>query len=115
MPGDLTAARAAAWTALVLLLLGQVYLLYVVAGTGSPPFPHADKVGHMALFAVPALVAAVLRSRWAVGLIAVHAVVAEPLQGLFTTTRVTDPWDAVANVSGLLLGLAGALVMGGRR
>jgi hypothetical protein len=70
-------------------------------------FPHADKVGHLGMFALPALLAVLLRAPAVLVVLLLHAVVAEPLQDRLTTSRVTDAWDAVANLTGVA---AGALV-----
>lgn len=90
----------------------QVWGLYlVVPAEGESVFPPGtDKVVHAALFAVPAFLAVVLRSHWALGLLILHALVAEPLQGVLTSTRVPDLLDLVANLVGILCGvLAGRL------
>jgi hypothetical protein len=42
-----------------------------------------------------------------------HAAVSEPLQGALTTTRVADPWDFVADLVGIVLGVV--VAMGIRR
>lgn len=109
------AARVLGWAVLAGLLAVQVWALYVAGGTGAPLFPHADKVGHLALFALPAAVAGLLGSRAAVGLLLVHALVAEPVQAWVTVDRVTDAWDAVANVVGLAVGAGWTLRPGRRR
>jgi VanZ family protein len=98
-------SRAAGWGLFVLLILVQVQVLYLTTGTGPPPFPHADKLVHAAVFAAPAAVATAVRSRWALGLLVVHALASEPLQAWTTTTRQADVWDTVADLVGIVLGV----------
>lgn len=111
----LARARVLGWAALVALVGFQVWALYVASGTGTALFPHADKVGHLTMFGLPALVAGLLGSRAAVVALLVHAVVAEPVQGWVTEDRVTDAWDTVANLTGVTLGAAAAALSGRRR
>lgn len=101
--------RPFGWAALIVLLAVQVIALY-----GPPPsvgpvdtglFPHADKVGHLFGFAVPSLLAGLLRSRAVVVLLVVHALTSELLQGWLTSDRVMDVLDAAANLAGIALGL----------
>jgi hypothetical protein len=107
--------RTAGWVVLVALLALQLWALYVAGGTGGPLFPHSDKAGHLTMFAAPAALAVLLRSRSVLALLLVHALVAEPVQGWLTETRVTDTWDAVANLTGLALGTLVALRWGRSR
>ncbi|UJH70784.1 VanZ family protein [Ornithinimicrobium sp. INDO-MA30-4] len=88
------------------LLLLQVQLLYLATGTGPPPFAHADKVVHFLMFALPAAVAAVVRSRAMIVVLIVHAVISEPAQRVLTSGRQMDVWDAVADLLGVALGVA---------
>lgn len=111
----LPVARAVGWVVLAGLLAFQVWALYLASGTGGQLFPHADKVGHLTMFALPAAVAALLGSRAALGLVLVHALVAEPVQALVTEGRVTDVWDTVANLVGVALGAGWLLRRPGRR
>lgn len=125
MPASATAPRAEraggtvwrglAWAVLVGFVLLQVWGLYLaVPDQGDPLFPvppGTDKVVHAVLFAVPTFLAVVLRRPWVLGALVLHAVVAEPLQGWLTTTRVPDVWDLVANLVGVLCGVVcGVLV-----
>lgn len=113
-PEPVPAWRGLAWLLLTVLLVAQVWALYlVVPGEGEPFVPHQDKLGHAVLFGAPFALALVLRSRVAaLGLIG-HALASEVLQHVFTSTRMVDPWDAVANLVGI--GLAGLLVGLARR
>ncbi len=86
-------------------LLVQVVVLYAPQGTGQPPFPHADKVVHLVVFFVPALLALAARlpARGVVALLATHAVVSEVVQGVVLTDRSGDPLDALADLAGVAL------------
>jgi hypothetical protein len=100
----------------VLALVLQVYALYlyVPAPSDAVSIPHADKVVHVVMFAVPAAIGVLARLRpWLVGLVlAVHAPVSEVVQHLWIPTRSGDPWDVVADWVGVALGLAvGRLVV----
>lgn len=109
--------RPFGWAALIALFCLQAMALY-----GSPEvgpidtglFPGADKAAHLVGFAVPTLVAGLLRSRAALGVLLGHAVISELIQGAVTDHRVMDVWDAVANVAGWSLGLAIALIVNRR-
>ncbi|WP_299442538.1 VanZ family protein [uncultured Phycicoccus sp.] len=86
-------------------LLVQVVVLYAPQGTGDLPFPHADKVVHLVVFFVPALLALAARlpARAVVALLAVHAVVSEVVQGVVLAGRSGDPLDALADLAGVAL------------
>ncbi|KQZ91249.1 hypothetical protein ASD62_17290 [Phycicoccus sp. Root563] len=79
------------------------------------PVTWTDKVVHVLLFGVPTVL--VLRAwprRWAlVGLLALHAPVSELVQHFLLPNRSGDPWDAVADLGGVVLGVTLAVV--GRR
>lgn len=107
MPG---VARVLAWLLLVGLLGMQAWGLYLlVPGTGEPYFVGQDKVAHALLFGLPFGLALLLRATPVALAVVAHALVSEPLQGLLTATRTTDPWDAVADLTGIAL--AGGLVL----
>ena len=105
--------------AFVLALLVQFYALYLYV-PGAPDavaIPHADKMVHAVIFAVPAAIGVLARLHpWLVGLVlAVHAPVSEVVQHLWIPTRAGDPWDVVADWAGIALGLAvGRLLVMGR-
>lgn len=104
------------WGLFGALLLAQVYLLYLSTGSGEPYFPHDDKVGHLLIFGAPAGLAVLLGRPWAVGIVVAHALVSEPLQAWLTASRVADPWDLVADLTGIALGVAlAALLIRSRR
>ena len=105
-PGSLALARAG----FALAVAAQVWVLYLYVPGGSDPvsFPQADKVVHTVVFAVPALLGVLARLRpWLVGLVlVVHAPVSELVQHLWVPGRAGDPWDVVADLVGVLVGLA---------
>lgn len=105
MPGPPEPWRAVGWSTLVLLLLAQVALLYLPAGDGPALAPGSDKVGHALLFGLPGALAVLLGHRWVLPILVLHALVSEPLQGWLTSTRQADPWDLVADLVGIVLGV----------
>lgn len=88
------------------LVVFQVYALYVITPGSGASLPYADKLAHAAMFATPAALAAVLRWRWALLILVIHALISEPLQGVLTATRQVDAWDAVADLIGIVVGVA---------
>ncbi len=122
-----TAVSGAAFAAVCL----HVWSLY---RDHAPPtlrwFPHLDKVEHLVGFGLPCflvLLALHLHTTAAgrrpsaravalvAGLFVVHAGVSEVVQGTASTTRSGDPYDALADVVGTLLGLLGYLAVRPRR
>lgn len=91
-------------------LVIQLYVLYLYVPGNAPSLavPHLDKVVHAAVFALPAALAVLARCRPAlVGLaLVVHAPVSELVQHLVLPARSGDPWDLVADLFGVVLGLA---------
>lgn len=98
-------------------------------GTGSPPpFPYADKLAHLLIFAGlmvaalplgrherarrPGLRAVTISHRVMVTVLLVYAAVSELLQGALPINRGADPLDSVADALGILLVLL--LVTGSR-
>ncbi|WP_406831570.1 VanZ family protein [Pedococcus sp. KACC 23699] len=76
------------------------------------PVTWTDKVVHVLLFGVPALL--VLRAwprAWpAVALLAVHAPLSELAQHAWLPHRSGDVWDAVADLGGVVVGVTLAVV-----
>lgn len=110
--GPLALLRAG-FVAAILAQLWVLYL-YVPSGSDAVSLPHADKIVHAAVFALPAFlgVLAGLRPSIVGAVLAVHAPVSEVVQHLWIPARAGDPWDVVADVVGVLLGLAlGALML----
>ncbi|WP_153393499.1 VanZ family protein [Ornithinicoccus halotolerans] len=97
--------RTTAWTSWWVMLLVQLYGLYgpVVEGPGGPL--SLDKLGHVLMFGVAAAVAAALRSRAALTVVVLHALVSEPLQAVLTSTRQADVLDLAADLVGIVLGV----------
>jgi VanZ family protein len=109
----------------------QLWGVYRVTGPPDPPWlPHADKLEHAVGFGLPVvliMVTAVLRGVRGAGLRRVglitglvfvgHGVVSEIIQHVFYTTRTGDPFDALADAVGVLLGLlaVGAVLIVGHR
>jgi hypothetical protein len=85
----------------------QLAVLYVPRApqvpTGGLPL---DKAVHLVVFALPvvALVAAGLPRGWVVGVMAVHAVLSELVQGALLNQRSGDPADVVADLAGVAIG-----------
>lgn len=111
------------WAALALLAMAlQLYGLYRVTGPETPSwFPHLDKVGHAAGFALPLTLAALalgfragpeaFRRRRVLALLigasAAHAVLSELVQHACYRHRTGDPVDVLADWVGVAVG-AGA-------
>lgn len=103
------------WVGLWLLAIAVVATLSL---TPPPPFPDlpsgTDKLEHALAYALLACGAVqVFRApaaRWlaAAGLVAMGLGL-EFAQGAYTSDRMQDPFDAIANTVGVLLGLATAL------
>lgn len=75
-----------------------------VPGTGVPG---VDKVTHVLVFATLTWAGlwAGLARRWFVPAVLAHAVVSELVQAHLLAGRAGDPWDAVADVVGVALGV----------
>ena len=94
----------AAFVGLVLLQLAAVYWPRVdVQG----PVSWTDKVVHVTLFAAPTVAGLLARVRpaYVVTALAVHAPVSELVQHFLLPNRSGDVWDAVADLSGVVLGV----------
>jgi hypothetical protein len=93
-------------------------VLFWPIGVGEQPFPAADKLVHLLLFA---LLAATTRWRFgrvppALLLVAAYAVVSEVVQGVALAERSGDPVDVVADLVGTGAGwLAAGRAMGRAR
>ncbi|WP_131105251.1 hypothetical protein [Ornithinimicrobium sufpigmenti] len=101
-PGRL---RLLGWVLLTLALVAQVSGLYAPTMPGPDGIPGLDKVGHFVAFAVPTALAGLLRARCVVLLLLVHALAAEPLQHALAPNRVAELADALANLSGVAVGV----------
>ncbi len=104
-PAPRVAGGAATWTLAGAVLL-SVYVLFVPQPPGAPVFPYADKVVHLAVFA---LLAAAVRWRcgpaWTGALaVAAYAGLSEGVQALALPTRSGDLLDVLADLLGGGLG-----------
>jgi VanZ family protein len=70
-------------------------------------FPYADKLVHVLLFAVVAYTGVKIRLPvwWLAGVLTADAVISEVFQHAVLSQRSGDPWDAVADLFGLLVGV----------
>jgi hypothetical protein len=97
------------WTALfALAIVVQLIALYLPNPPSGGGLPGADKVVHAAVFLAPALlgVLAGLRPVVLAPLLIAHAIASEIVQHVFLPGRGGDPWDAVADIVGVAVGLA---------
>jgi hypothetical protein len=103
---SLPVLRKAWWIGMLLLTVGvQLEGLYAPQAPGPALFDGADKVAHAVLFGTPLLVClfAGLAPRVALVALLVHAPVSELIQHIALPGRSGDPWDVVADVTGILL------------
>jgi VanZ family protein len=93
--------------ALALAVAVQLVVLYLPEGVGPPPFPQADKLAHVTIFLVPVALAVVAGwRRWAVAAVfGAHALLSEVVQSVLLPHRSGDPLDAVADLTGVALGV----------
>ena len=105
--------RLARWVFAGLVVV-QLLAVYWPRVEVEGPVSWSDKVVHVLLFLLPTLAGllAGLRPAWLVGLVALHAPVSELVQHFLLPNRSGDVWDAVADLSGVVLGVT--LVMVGR-
>jgi len=87
---------------------GHLAALYSPRVTVAGPVSWTDKVVHPVLFLVPLVVWSLWRGRWqpVAILLAAHAVVSELIQHFCLPNRSGDPWDAVADLLGVGIGVA---------
>lgn len=108
----MTAQRSAGWRLLPvgIALLLQVTVLYAPSGGGVPPFPYFDKLVHCAVFALPVFLGLLARLPLVPVVVAmvVHAPGSEIVQAVLLPNRSGDPWDAVADLAGVALGVLAA-------
>jgi hypothetical protein len=107
-PSGLSAVRPLR-LGLIVAFAVQLWALYLYApeGTDSLPIPHLDKVVHTAIFALPAALGVLARfPLWIIGaVLAAHAPMSEIAQHHWLRSRSGDPWDVVADGSGVVMGL----------
>lgn len=103
--------RLLGWFLLLVTLVVQLVGLYAPSAPGPAGPPGSDKVGHLLAFAVPAALAWLLGARWLVVALVGHALVSEPIQGWVAPNRTPDPFDALADLVGVALGVALAMTV----
>ena len=99
---------------LALAVVVQLVVLYSPSGGGPLPFPQADKVVHVLVFLVPVALAVAAGFRRAVvaAVFAAQAVFSEVVQAVFLPHRSGDVLDALADLTGVALGvLVGTMVL----
>ncbi len=99
---------------LALAVAVQLVVLYAPSTGGPALFPQADKVVHLLVFLVPVALALVagFRRRLVVAVFAAQAVLSEVVQAVFLPYRSGDPLDAVADLTGVALGvLVGTMLL----
>jgi VanZ family protein len=103
--------------AFVGLFVVQLLAVYWPKVDVQGPVIWTDKVVHVLLFLTPTLAGllAGLRPAWVVGLVALHAPVSELVQHFLLPNRSGDVWDAVADLSGVVLGVTLVMVWRARR
>ena len=84
----------------------QLIAVYAPSGPSGPNINGFDKLVHLSIFFVPSFAALMMgiRARWALGILALHAPVSELIQHFALPQRTGDVFDAVADLSGVLLG-----------
>ena len=94
-------------------LVVQLVVVYAPSGGGAAPFPNFDKLVHVTVFALPVLFALLARLPLVpvVVVMALHAPVSEVVQATLLPHRSGDPWDAVADLTGVALGALVATVV----
>ena len=106
--------RAGVLVLLALAVAVQLVVLYAPEGAGPGLFPQADKIVHLLVFLVPAALAVVagFPRRVVVAVFAAQAVLSEVVQAALLPHRSGDVLDAVADLTGVALGvLVGSLVL----
>lgn len=85
----------------------QLMVLYVPTTPEGPGIPGFDKLVHAGIFLLPAAIGVLAGIRPVLlgGILAAHAVLSEVLQHLVLPGRAGDPWDVLANLAGVALGL----------
>ncbi|GAA2754729.1 VanZ family protein [Actinopolymorpha rutila] len=109
-------AGVAWWVAFGLACVLNLYGLYAPTEPGPDlSFSYADKVAHFATFTSVAWTGARagVPVRWLAGILALHAVSSEIVQGTLMAHREGDPFDVLADLVGVTVGLA--IAAAGRR
>ena len=92
------------------VFLAQCIALYLPKVPSSESDLPLDKVAHVVMFAVVTGVAvwAGIAWKWVVAVMLAQAVISELVQGYLLAGRGSDPWDFVADLVGIGLGLLAA-------
>jgi hypothetical protein len=91
----------------------QLMVLYAPRAPAGPQVNGFDKVVHLFIFAAPVFAALMvgIRARWAlVVVIALHAPISELIQHFVLPHRSGDVFDALADLSGVLVGAVAYVV-----
>jgi VanZ family protein len=104
--------RRTAVVVFAVLLAAHLAALYWPRVDIQGPVTWTDKVVHVLLFLAPTVAGllAGVRPAYVVGLLALHAPVSELVQHYFLPNRSGDPWDAVADLCGVVLGVTSVVV-----
>jgi hypothetical protein len=105
------------WVLFVLACAVQLFVLYSPSQPGGgPPFPYGDKLGHLVIFGLVAFTGrrAGLPALWLGLALVAHAALSEVAQGTLLPERSGDPFDALADTAGVVLGLWLAGLLSGR-
>jgi VanZ family protein len=104
--------RRTALVVFTVLLAAHVAALYWPRVDLQGPVTWTDKVVHVLLFLAPTVAGllAGVRPAYVVGLLALHAPVSELVQHYLLPDRSGDLWDAVADLSGVVLGVTSVVV-----
>jgi VanZ family protein len=96
----------------VVVLVAHLASLYWPRIGIEGPVTWTDKVVHVLLFLAPTVTGllAGVRPAYLVGLLALHAPVSELVQHYLLPNRSGDVWDAVADLSGVVLGVTSVVV-----
>ncbi len=111
-PTVVGARHRAAVVVFAVLLAAHLAALYWPRVDLQGPVTWTDKVVHVLLFLAPTVAGllAGVRPAYVVGLLALHAPVSELVQHYLLPNRSGDPWDAVADLSGVVLGVTSVVV-----
>jgi VanZ family protein len=104
--------RRSAAVVFAVLLTAHLAALYWPRVDIQGPVTWTDKVVHVLLFLAPTVAGLLAGARpaYVVGLLALHAPVSELVQHYLLPNRSGDPWDAVADLSGVVLGVTSVVV-----
>ncbi len=112
-----TRAHRSALVVFAVLVVVQLLALYWPRVSVQGPVTWTDKVVHLLLFLVPTVsgLLAGIRPAYLVTAMAVHAPVSELVQHFLLPNRSGDPWDAVLDLTGVVVAVAAFVVWRARR